>query len=41
MNRERYQQKLTDETSKVIAENPHAYEYDSVYDDLKDQREQI
>ena len=32
---QRYQQKLADETSKVIADNPLAYEYDTLYDDMK------
>ena len=32
---QRYQQKLADETSKVMADNPLAYEYDTLYDDMK------
>lgn len=31
-NKEKYDQKLVDEVSKVIAEDPLAYEYDAVYD---------
>ena len=34
-----YQQKLADETSKVIADNPLAYEYDRVYDEMKETSE--
>jgi hypothetical protein len=30
-----YQQKIAAETSKVIADNPLAYEYDTLYDDMK------
>jgi hypothetical protein len=30
-----YKQKIADETSKVIADNPLAYEYDTLYDDMK------
>ena len=36
----RYQQKLADETSKVIADNPLAYEYDTLYDDMKAEEQQ-
>jgi hypothetical protein len=32
---QRYQQKLADETSRVMASNPTAYEYDALYDDMK------
>jgi len=35
----RYKQKLADETSKVIADNPLAYEYDTLYDDIKAEEE--
>lgn len=31
----RYQQKVVDETSRVIADDPLAYEYDTLYDDMK------
>ena len=36
----RYKQKLADETSKVIADNPLAYEYDTLYDDIKAEQDQ-
>ncbi len=32
---------MADETSKVIADNPLAYEYDTLYDDMKAEEEQI
>jgi len=35
----RYRQKVADETSKVIADNPLAYEYDTLYDDMKAEEE--
>eukprot|EP00347_Sterkiella_histriomuscorum_P021987 403332073 len=40
-NQQRYQQKVADETSKVIADNPLAYEYDTLYDDEKERRENV
>ena len=35
----RYQQRVADETSKVIADNPLAYEYDTLYDEESERRE--
>ncbi|CDW88111.1 UNKNOWN [Stylonychia lemnae] len=39
-NQQRYQQKLAEESSKVIAQNPLAYEYDALYDEEQERREQ-
>ncbi len=36
----RYRQKLADETSKVVADNPLAYEYDTLYDKMKAEEDQ-
>jgi len=36
---QRYKQKVIDETSKVIAENPLAYEYDIFFDEEQERKE--